>query len=105
MKQESLDAMSVKDLTELSARVQARIAKARTEQAAMLRTRIETMVTQAGMSVSEVLGKLRPGPATARTSKVAPKYRDPATGTTWTGRGRTPRWMPKRKSDWNSVAL
>lgn len=24
---------------------------------------------------------------------VAPKYRDPATGKTWTGRGRTPRWL------------
>jgi len=24
---------------------------------------------------------------------VAPKYRDPASGKTWTGRGKTPRWM------------
>lgn len=24
---------------------------------------------------------------------VAPKYRDPATGQTWSGRGRTPRWL------------
>jgi DNA-binding protein H-NS len=24
---------------------------------------------------------------------VAPKYRDPDTGTTWTGRGLQPRWM------------
>lgn len=34
----------------------------------------------------------------ARTSavagvKVAPKYRDPATGQTWTGRGKPPRWI------------
>jgi len=26
-------------------------------------------------------------------SKVAPKYRDPATGSTWTGRGLKPRWL------------
>ncbi len=25
--------------------------------------------------------------------KVAPKYRDPATGNTWTGRGKTPNWL------------
>ncbi|MDR1969630.1 MAG: H-NS histone family protein [Burkholderiaceae bacterium] len=25
--------------------------------------------------------------------KVAPKYRDPATGQTWTGRGKAPRWI------------
>ena len=27
------------------------------------------------------------------TKPVAPKYRDPETGATWSGRGRTPRWM------------
>ena len=26
-------------------------------------------------------------------SSVPPKYRDPATGATWTGRGRAPVWM------------
>lgn len=25
--------------------------------------------------------------------KVAPKYRDPATGQTWTGRGKAPKWI------------
>lgn len=35
------------------------------------------------------------GRAGARKSagKVAPKYRDPATGKTWTGRGRAPKWV------------
>jgi DNA-binding protein H-NS len=37
-------------------------------------------------------------PARARSSanagaKVAPKYRDPATGQTWTGRGKPPKWI------------
>ncbi len=26
-------------------------------------------------------------------AKVAPKYRDPATGKTWTGRGKPPEWI------------
>jgi DNA-binding protein H-NS len=26
-------------------------------------------------------------------AKVAPKYRDPATGQTWTGRGKAPKWI------------
>ena len=29
---------------------------------------------------------------------VAPKYRDPATGKTWTGRGKTPGWMTRELS-------
>ncbi len=28
-----------------------------------------------------------------RFSKLAPKYRDPVTGSTWAGRGRQPRWL------------
>lgn len=32
------------------------------------------------------------GPATAR-KKAERKYRDPATGETWSGRGRTPAWI------------
>jgi DNA-binding protein H-NS len=26
-------------------------------------------------------------------NKVAPKYRDPLTGATWSGRGKTPNWI------------
>ena len=29
----------------------------------------------------------------AKGRKVAPKYRDPDTGDTWSGRGRKPRWL------------
>ena len=28
--------------------------------------------------------------------KVAPKYRNPATGETWTGRGKAPKWIDGR---------
>lgn len=31
--------------------------------------------------------------------KVAPKYRDPATGDTWAGRGARPRWLVARIKD------
>jgi DNA-binding protein H-NS len=31
--------------------------------------------------------------AADKRSVVAPKYRDPATGTTWTGRGKQPKWL------------
>ena len=40
-------------------------------------------------------GKLRK-PRAKRAStgmKVAPKYKDPSTGSTWTGRGKMPKWV------------
>lgn len=41
--------------------------------------------------------KPRKKPAKAKTP-VAPKYRDPATGATWTGRGRAPVWLAEKLS-------
>jgi len=35
----------------------------------------------------------RPRAAQRQLGKVAPKYRDPATGATWTGRGKEPAWI------------
>ena len=33
------------------------------------------------------------GKAPVRVAKVAPKFRDPVSAATWTGRGRTPNWL------------
>jgi DNA-binding protein H-NS len=35
----------------------------------------------------------RKGLAGSPGGKVAPKYRNPATGETWTGRGKAPKWI------------
>ena len=35
--------------------------------------------------------KVKTGPKPGQ--KVAPKYRDPLTGATWSGRGKTPNWI------------
>jgi DNA-binding protein H-NS len=41
----------------------------------------------------------RPEKKRDRTPKGAPKYRDPATGATWTGTGRTPNWIIDKNWD------
>ena len=38
-------------------------------------------------------GAKRSRAANAKTGIVAPKYKDPMTGATWTGRGKTPKWL------------
>lgn len=35
--------------------------------------------------------KVRPGPKVGK--KIPPKYRDPVSGATWSGRGKTPKWF------------
>ena len=56
---------------------------------------IKGLMAQYGLSVADLSGK---GASAAKTSaakgsKVAPKYRNTATGETWTGRGRQPKWV------------
>lgn len=36
------------------------------------------------------------GGGRAPSGKVAPKYRNPSTGDTWTGRGKAPKWIEGR---------
>jgi DNA-binding protein H-NS len=66
----------------------------RAERAAVI-TQIKSLLTEHGLTVAD-LG-LKPGkPAGGSASagrKVAPKYRNAATGETWTGRGLQPKWV------------
>lgn len=56
---------------------------------------VRRLVSEYGLNERDVFpsgrkaaaGGVRPG------GKVAPKYRDPATGQTWTGRGKAPKWI------------
>jgi DNA-binding protein H-NS len=36
---------------------------------------------------------IQPRRTRVQRQSVAPKFRDPASGATWTGRGRAPRWL------------
>ncbi len=68
----------------------------RAERASVI-TQIKSLLSEHGLTVAD-LG-LKPGKvSTAPTSavvgkKVAPKYRNQATGETWTGRGLQPKWI------------
>ena len=56
---------------------------------------VQALVAEFDLTSADVFGNARTDKkADKRTGrKVAPKYRDPATGKTWTGRGRAPTWL------------
>ena len=68
-----------------------RIADARKSETAAAIAQARAIVAEYGLVESDVFGKTR------KTSQVpgavAPKYRDPATGKTWSGRGKAPQWI------------
>ncbi len=52
--------------------------------------RLTEEVKEAGFDIHELFGTAK---GVKSGSKVPPKYRDPETGLTWSGRGRRPAWV------------
>lgn len=51
--------------------------------------RVKAIMAEYGLTLKD----LGAGAVSPRRVVVAPKYRNPATGDTWTGRGKPPRWL------------
>lgn len=68
----------------------------RAERAAVI-TQIKSLLTEHGLTVADLglkaAGGKAPGTSANAGRKVAPKYRNSATGETWTGRGLQPKWV------------
>ena len=67
--------------------------------------RIGELMQQYGITADELTSKPatradngEPRPSALTGIKVAPKYRDPATGETWSGRGLQPKWLKAKIS-------
>ena len=56
-------------------------------------SQVRQMVNEFGLTERDVFPSGRKSGGTRTGGKVAPKYRDPATGQTWTGRGKAPKWI------------
>jgi len=83
--------MSLKDLMELEAKVQAAISEAKDRERIELKQKIEEMASESGFSVEELFVRSR---ASLKGRTVAPKYINPDNrAETWTGRGRKPKWL------------
>jgi len=56
--------------------------------------KVKSLMSEYGLTVADLSGKTTGGKAgAAKGSKVAPKYRNAATGDTWSGRGLQPKWL------------
>src|SRR5215469_4136225 len=59
---------------------------------------IRAKVAEYGFSERDIFGRRRGTRATPGAGVVPPKYRDPKTGATWSGRGRAPNWIKDVKN-------
>ena len=80
-----------KSLLQQKVELDAKIAEARKHELAQAVTQARELVKQYGLTADDVFGGKKV--STSARGTVAPKYRDPATGATWTGRGKPPKWI------------
>jgi len=90
---------SIADLQKELARIQAAIEERRSSAKSELRADIEQMLKDADLSLADVFPEISRGEKAAprgrgRTrAEATPKYKDPKSGTLWSGRGRSPKWV------------
>lgn len=65
--------------------------------------KVRELIDQYGLTAEDVFPAARKKGGTAG-STVAPKYRDPATGATWTGRGKAPKWIAGQNKEQFAIA-
>ncbi len=80
------------DLLKQRDALEAKIREARQNELKDAIAKVRALVAQFELTAEDVFGSGRRA-SKGTGAKVAPKYRDPATGDTWTGRGKAPRWI------------
>ena len=85
------------------AEVDARLAEEKVSAKARAIADIRALMLTHGIAADDLAGRPvtraaagEPRPSALTGSKVAPKYRDQATGETWSGRGLQPKWLKAR---------
>lgn len=83
---------SYKDLLAQREALEQQIAAARKTEVADAVQKIKGLIEAFGLTQDDVFPAAKQKQK-RETGSVAPKYRDPATGQTWSGRGKPPNWI------------
>lgn len=86
-------ASSLKDLLAERAEIERRIAEAQREERAAAIAKVKELMAEYGLTAADLAGKSGSSRGSKSAGKVAPKYRNSATGETWSGRGLQPKWL------------
>jgi DNA-binding protein H-NS len=90
---------SYKDLLQQREALEQAIAAARQREISEAVAKVRELVAEFGLTPQDVFVSRGSKASTKPASKVAAKYRDPATGQTWTGRGKAPKWIDGKDRD------
>jgi DNA-binding protein H-NS len=85
--------MTLQELLAQRAELDKQIAEVLASEKAIQILVIKDLIATYGITEKELYKKA------PKTAKLEPKYRSP-TGELWSGRGKTPAWMPLDKAEW-----
>lgn len=89
---------TIEELLKQKEQLEAQIEQALGAERAKALEQARSLIAMHGLSSEELFGRGKRGPRAGK--KVEPKFRDPASGQTWSGRGRPPAWLRgKSKAD------
>ncbi|HTI19231.1 MAG TPA: H-NS histone family protein [Trinickia sp.] len=89
---------SYKELLAQREKLEKQIEEAKAREYAEVLNEIKQKMADYGITLAE-LGGGRKGKVGRPRASVAAKYRDPASGATWSGRGKAPRWIAGQNRD------
>lgn len=92
--------MNLKELIAQKQALEEQIAQARKQESSNALAQVKSLVAEFGFTADDIFsGRSKSASGVKKGTKVAPKYRDPVTGATWTGRGIAPRWLTGKNKD------
>lgn len=84
---------NIQELLAQKAALEKQIAEAQKAARADAIAKVKALMAEYGLTAADLSGRAAPAPKPATGGKVAAKYRDNASGQTWSGRGLKPKWL------------
>ncbi len=88
---EGCEMKTYRELLEQFEKLKQEIEIAREQEAQLMAQRVMALLAENGVDIQDMLLGRRPGRRVG--SRIEPKYWNPDTGATWSGRGRMPSWL------------
>jgi DNA-binding protein H-NS len=88
-----LTVASLKDLIAQKEALERQIEETRRQDRSDAIAKVRALMDEYGLSVSDLSTRVAGKPRAGKGNKVAAKYRNAATGESWSGRGLQPKWL------------
>ena len=82
---------TIAQLLAQKAALEAQIEAARKAENAEAIAQVKALIAEHGLTQQDIFGGAKRG--RKASGSVAPKYKDPISGATWSGRGKAPKWI------------